>query len=145
LLSKLDVEEPGSGGRTYLDNTLVLWQSDMGNLSNHNQFDVMTLVAGGKGFVNAGRYLDLRYPNRPVNALTEPETNTRNDKRVHYTGRSHSEALILALRWMGVTPAEWEKHAPQGLLQFCPKVGGYSFPQAYDYGDRRSPLPFSTL
>jgi hypothetical protein len=144
LLSKLAGEEPGTG-RSYLDNTLVLWQSDMGNLSNHHQADVMTVFAGGKGFLQTNRYLDLRHPQRKMAPIVEPETQTKNDLRAHYNGRSQSEALITAMRWMGVTPAEWERYATQGLLGFCPKVGGYANHQIYDYGDKRSPLPFSTL
>ncbi len=145
LLEKLNVTEPGATG-TYLDNTLVQWHSDMGNLNNHNQYDIPTLFAGAKGFLRAGQYLDVRRPVEPVKGLQDPETKKANDKRKHYTGRSHSEALILALKWMRVTPPEWEAFAPQGLLQFCPLVGGYQpSAQKYDYGDKRSALPFSTV
>lgn len=55
LLQALDVEE--SGGRTYLDNTLVLWTNSMGaTMGNHQYYNKPVALFGATDYFRTGRF-----------------------------------------------------------------------------------------
>jgi hypothetical protein len=45
------------GGRTLLDNTMVVWTADHGNPTNHSIVDFPYLLAGATGFLRTGQYI----------------------------------------------------------------------------------------
>lgn len=81
LLMKLDAVPEGSG--TMLDNTLVLWGSELGTGSSHDFKNVPFVVAGGGAHgVKGGQYLKVA------------------------SGTMHNRLLVSAMRFMGATDVE---------------------------------------
>jgi hypothetical protein len=66
LLGKLDAID--EGGATLLDNTLVLYSSEISDGNRHNHDDLPVLLAGGSNLgVNSGQH--LRYDKSPIASL----------------------------------------------------------------------------
>jgi hypothetical protein len=81
LLMKLDAVPEGSG--TMLDNTLVLWGSEIGTGSSHDFKNVPFVVAGGGAHgVKGGQYLKVA------------------------SGTMHNRLIVSAMRFMGATDVE---------------------------------------
>lgn len=64
LLAKLDAVPEGSG--TLLDNSIVVWGSELGDAYAHNPEPTPFIVAGGAGVLKVGQHLDCQgaYHNR---------------------------------------------------------------------------------
>lgn len=58
LLSKLDAVPEGTG--TLLDNSVVVWGSELGDAYTHNPEPTPFIVAGGAGVLKVGQHLDCR-------------------------------------------------------------------------------------
>lgn len=103
LLVKLDV--PESGGRTFLDNSLIYWGNELG--FNHIAYSVPCLLAGGAGgFIKTGRYLD--YIDWSGRAYFSQE-----DGNV-IKGIPHNQLLVTILQAMGLSPADYERNGVPG-------------------------------
>lgn len=61
LLQRLEeTPEPGGGGGTMLDNTVVVWGSELSKGNSHSRRDMPIVMAGGLGgYFRTGRYLTL--------------------------------------------------------------------------------------
>ncbi len=75
LLGRLKGIKEGAG--TMLDNTLVLWTSEISVGNSHSQLDMPFVLAGRAGGLRTGRYLQ-------------------------YTGASHNDLLVSILHAMGI-------------------------------------------
>jgi hypothetical protein len=69
LLARLDgTPEPGGGGGTMLDNTVVVWGSELSKGNTHSRRDMPIVMAGGLGgYFRTGRA--LRFAGEPHNDL----------------------------------------------------------------------------
>ena len=107
LANKLDVEE--SEGRTYLDNTLLMWSQESGH-DTHNSITVPIITAGSAGgFFRTGQYVDYR--NRD-NAITRDIPPTAH--QFPTPGLLYSQWLSTVLHAMGVPRSEWERSGEKG-------------------------------
>jgi hypothetical protein len=103
LLTKLDV--PESGGRTYLDNSLVYWGNELG--FNHIAYSVPCLLAGGAGgSLKTGRYLD--YIDWNGRAFFAQEMGNV------IKGVPHNRLLVTILQSMGLAPSDYERDGKPG-------------------------------
>ena len=71
LLSKLDAVPEGQG--TLLDNSIVVWGSELGDAFTHNPEPTPFIVAGGAGVLKVGQHLDCQgqYHNRLLVTLCQ--------------------------------------------------------------------------
>lgn len=69
LIDRLDATpEPGGEGGTMLDNTVVVWGSELSKGNTHSRRDMPVVMAGGLGnYFRTGRY--VRFGGRPHNDL----------------------------------------------------------------------------
>jgi hypothetical protein len=80
LLAKLDAVPEGTG--TLLDNSIVVWGSELGDAYTHNPEPTPFIVAGGAGVLKVGQHLDCQgaYHNRLLvtlcHALGAPDVTT---------------------------------------------------------------------
>jgi hypothetical protein len=89
LVAKLDRVEDPTTGRTYLDNSMVLWTNALGH-PNHQNLDLPVLLAGsGGGRLRTGRYIDFRQ-------------------------RVYNDLLVTLLQTMGLEPADYERGGVPG-------------------------------
>ncbi len=58
LAAQLDSVQEGNG--TLLDNTVIVWMTELGTPTHHHDNAFTVLIGGGGGFFNTGRY--VRYP-----------------------------------------------------------------------------------
>ncbi len=77
VLGRLAELPSPAGDRTLLDDTVVLWCKELGDSRLHTCVDVPWVLAGGGGFFQTGRYLDLG-------------------------GRSHAHVLVSICRALGL-------------------------------------------
>lgn len=141
LLSALDVEEDPLTGRTFLDNTLVLWTNDMGSVSNHSGARMPLAMFGGQGLLKQGQYVDLRSPYSRVWTWRDwlPE---------HSPGLVYNRLLETVAQTFGLTPAQYEQTGEAGFGPYPtpPSYFYLAFPGEeaeyveYAHGDRRSPV-----
>ncbi len=88
LLTRLDVTDPEDPAHTILDNTVVLWTSEIADGQAHNCESVpIVLGGGGSGYLQTGQYLQLG-------------------------SRSHAEILLAMCGAMNVTGNFGPGHAP---------------------------------
>jgi Protein of unknown function (DUF1552) len=103
LVAKLDV--PESGGRTFLDNSLIYWGNELA--FNHLSYSVPCVLAGGAGgFITPGRYLD--YIDWDGRAYFSQE-----DGNV-IAGIPHNRFLVTCLQAMGLDPQDYERGGQKG-------------------------------
>ncbi len=82
LLSRMEATPDPSGSGSVLDNTLVIWGSELGRAYDHNIANIPFIFAGGAGVgLRGGRYL------KP-------------------TGLTHHRALVTAFHAMGLTDVQ---------------------------------------
>ena len=107
LASKLDVEE--FGGRTYLDNTFMVYTSDQG-IRTHNYYDIMMLTLGSAGsFFKTGNYVDLRN-----HAISAGQSYRTFDYAPIFPGITMQQFWANVLDSMQVPRQEWAHHAENG-------------------------------
>jgi hypothetical protein len=132
LLRGLDgaVEDPATG-RTYLDNTAILYSKEFAGTAstNHKADDMPVLLAGGGGgILSPGRYVDYRTIGEKVNS--------------HYSswkGVPYNQLLVSLLQGFGLSPAEYEQGGQAGFGTY--RMGLASKYNLTDTG-KRTPLPF---
>ncbi|MDP3235422.1 MAG: DUF1552 domain-containing protein [Myxococcales bacterium] len=131
FLELLDVEE--SGGKTFLDNSLVLWGNELGY--NHYNTDVMTLMAGSAGgALRTGNYLDyIDWDQSYANPLT--------GWGVLIPGLPHNRLLVTVLQAMGLRPADYERGGRAGYGHHQYIDTPYNWPRSYDLTQIGQPLP----
>lgn len=105
LANKLDIEE--ADGRTYLDNSLLVYASEAGSRT-HNPHDhaVVTIGSAG-GWLNTGRLYDYRNRNDMSRALLDDFLSLR-------PGVYYNQWLGTVLQAMGVPHDEWEQPGERG-------------------------------
>src|SRR5690606_29914105 len=97
LCNALDVEE--ADGRTYLDNSLVIWTMESGDLTHDNLcMPIVTAGSGGEAF-ETGRFLDYR--NHANLSMTNDGAPQRRP------GLLYNQFLANVMQGMGVAPSEY--------------------------------------
>jgi hypothetical protein len=107
LIEKLDFEE--ADGKTYLDNSLVMWSQESGNLTHYPISTPIVTAGSAAGFFNTGSYVD--YHNRNVQVYPNEGGNLVPDQR---PGILYSQWLASVLQSMGVPPSEFERDGKKG-------------------------------
>ncbi|TWW12142.1 hypothetical protein E3A20_03560 [Planctomyces bekefii] len=142
LLENLDVVEDPETGRTYLDNSIVLWGSELGVWGDpfpenrHSSMDMPLLLAGdGGGAITPGNLLDFR--SMGTRKLTPAcDENCTSPYYLPWLGRPYNELLISIMLAFGLGPVDWEASAEPGFGDY-----GDNFRNQYTLGNKRSPLP----
>ncbi len=152
LLAHLDEVEEPSTGRTFLDNSLVLWIGENGTRcseqmwnTGHLSADLPIFVAGGAGgFLKTGYFLNFQKAGIRKRLIYTPTAEAvplpycSVGKPCEYSvdfpdlGRPINELLVTFMTAMGLHPSEWELGGKEGF-------GDYSdnwFDQ-YDISDKR--------
>ena len=142
LAKRLDVEE--ADGRTYLDNTLLVWSQECGMVT-HEQASIPIVTFGSAaGGVKTGQYLDYRRRENPKSSFDAGPTGYKQTLGVLY-GRW----LANVLQIMGVPRPEFELWGHQGYG--FPYMGndnkykdhfGFSVANSRYYNDASAMLPF---
>ncbi|MFT3925616.1 MAG: DUF1552 domain-containing protein [Myxococcales bacterium] len=100
LANKLNVEE--ADGKTYLDNTLMMWTQESGE-STHDPVGLPLVTAGGAaGFLKTGNYVDYR------------AVNSNRKWRDQFAGLLYNQWLATVLQAMGVPASEFESGGLKG-------------------------------
>jgi hypothetical protein len=119
LVAKLDIDE--GDGSTILDNTLVQWTQESGQMT-HESVDSPIVTAGGAaGCLATGQYLDYRNMNSPFGDPYEGTPVTL------HTGLLHNQYLGTVLQAMGLSPSEYELVAGRGYPDVFVGEGRESF------------------
>ncbi|MBX7116127.1 MAG: DUF1552 domain-containing protein [Myxococcaceae bacterium] len=131
FVQQLDV--PESNGKTFLDNSLVLWGNELG--FSHYNTDVMTLTAGSAGGkLRTGHYLDyIDWNQSYANPISSWGT--------LIPGLPHNRLLATALQAMGVKPEEYERNGVPGYGESVFVDTPYNWPKDYDMSLLGTPLP----
>jgi hypothetical protein len=104
LLTKLDSITEFDGS-TMLDNTIILWGSEMGDSSQHASASVMAFIAGGKNAnINQGNYIDFT-----VNPHEYFQGNQANDP----IGLPYAGLLVTIMRALGMQSSEYLNQGDQ--------------------------------
>jgi hypothetical protein len=130
LAQKLDVEE--SGGRTFLDNSLIIMTQECGGELTHQGADYSTLTVGSAGgFFKTGQYFDLR--------RMDPSARwTLYGNTMGYTGPMYNQLLAIILQSMGLPRSEFEVGGQQGYgrVRIGPSFAGRLVPDAITQASR---------
>jgi hypothetical protein len=102
LASKLDAVSNGGGG-TLLDNALVAWSHEAGNLTHIPTSVPMITFGGAGGTMKTGNYVDYRNLNKQING-----------DQARWHGLLMHQWCGTALQLMGIPAAEYEKTATNG-------------------------------
>lgn len=109
FLKNLDVLEDPTTGRTYLDNSLVLWANDQGALKDtngHTTINVPVFLAGSAGgFLKTGRYLDY---GTPYSGDLAKRAVGGNEYGQYIYGRPYNQLLITIAQAMGLQPSDYQ-------------------------------------
>lgn len=139
LLTKLDVVEDPVTGKTYLDNSIVYWGSELGvkpGFANaddgHMNNDMPVLLAGGAGgFFKTGQFIDYRkMGQRQIYSQTcgaGSDACYRED-RFPYVGHPLNDLLITLMMAMGLSPGEWEQGGERGFGDYSENFNGQYTP-----------------
>jgi hypothetical protein len=115
LANKLNVEE--ADGKTYLDNTLMMWSMESGQ-STHDPVGLPIVTAGSAaGFLKTGLFADYR-------AVTSQRI-WKSPVGTQYAGILHNQWLATVLQALGVPPSEFESGGLKGYgSQYTENVYG---------------------
>jgi hypothetical protein len=146
LLDLLDVVEDPSTGKTFLDNSIVMWGSENHEGQTHAEVDMpVTIWGSAGGYLKTGRLLDYRDYNKPTSNVGYAGYCCN---KKYYHGRPYNELLITLLQAYGLQPADYETSGKLGFGDYDYDVPSGNVtaadlaPYRLDYGDRRSILPF---
>lgn len=106
LAAKLDVDN--GTGRTYLDDTLLVWTQESGEYTHSGQGIPVITAGSAGGFLKTGNYCDYR-----SRALVVSDGEAGNTAKV-YAGLLWHQWLGTALQAMGLERADYENNAVQG-------------------------------
>jgi hypothetical protein len=130
FLQALDV--PEGNGRTYLDNSLVIWGNELGY--NHYSTDIMTVMAGSAGgALKTGYYVDYI-------DWSQSYANPIPDWGVLIPGIPHNRWLVTILQAMGLSPQDYERNGISGYGYNQPISTPYNWP-GWDMTGLDTPLP----
>lgn len=105
LASKLDVD--AGNGRTYLDDSLLVWTQESGEYT-HDAQSVPVITAGSAGgFLKTGNYCDYRNQGVLIQGGSGAPAST-------YAGLLWHQWLATALQAMGLSPTEYEANGVRG-------------------------------
>lgn len=107
FLNEMNQIQEGDG--TLLDNTLFIYGNEDGT-GSHEHFDLPVIVAGGKGKLKLGHYIDYRQ--RPFIPLMQRQ------KQVINVGRPYNSMLVTAFQALGLGPADYQKFGMQGFGRY---------------------------
>lgn len=131
MAARLDVEE--AEGRTYLDNSLLVWTQESG-MSTHDPVSVPIVTAGSAaGFLRTGLSLDYRRVGNPDSRF-QPLLGAE----ATYAGLLYNQFLATVLQAMGMSPAEFERWGHRGYGVPKVELPGTSLPFAEHYQDTSS-------
>ncbi len=102
LASKLDVEE--ADGKTYLDNTLMMWSQEAGNTTHKSDSIPIVSMGSAAGRLKTGQFIDYR--DRSNLAIADDGDAQRAIKR---PGILYNRWLATVLQCMGIPPSEFER------------------------------------
>lgn len=124
-----------STGRTVLDNSLVVWGSEISQSQAHRCESMPLVTFGGAGgAIKTGYYIDYRQ--RPFTYIAD-----RTDFPA--MGRSYSQFLITAMRSMGLQPSEYNDYGDGGGFGIFSSNVSYSNNRYEPYRQfRNQTLPF---
>jgi hypothetical protein len=139
LLTALDSEVDPSNGKSYLYNSLILWNNEIGNQSgadgmtgedgNHICIDGQYALFGSAGgYLRPGYFVDYR-------------TDATRSRWSRYIGTAYNRLLITCMLAMGLQPSDWEMNGQPGYGSLRGSIYGMSPPTQVVIGDLRAPLP----
>jgi hypothetical protein len=127
LVSKLDIDD--GTGRTYLDDSLVVWTQECGEYTHMGQGIPVITAGSAGGFLKTGNYCDYR-----STSVVLADGEAGNPTKI-YGGLLYHQWLGTALQAMGLTPSEYEANGVHGYptrkFLGSDAFGPTSFPQAY--------------
>jgi hypothetical protein len=106
LAAKLNVDN--GTGRTYLDDSLVVWTQESGEYTHLGQGMPVVTAGSAGGFLRTGNYCDYRSPSMVVS-----NGESGNATKV-YGGLLWHQWLGTALQAMGLSPADYEANGVKG-------------------------------
>lgn len=136
LVAQLDEVEDHETGRTFLDNSLVVWTSDMGGVYNHGGLNMPVALFGAKGMIDQGAIMDFRSPDRTYGL----------DGRTGRIGVSYGGVLVAMCQAFGLEPSQFE-YGQEGIGGYAysnsmtSAYGGEEAYVAFAHGNKRDPLP----
>lgn len=111
LIEKLDVSIDGVSDTTYLDNAIVVWNHECGQVT-HRSVGVPTLVAGSAGgFLTTGMFYDYRNVDNDAYFANERPDLVYQDR----PGIPYNRWLYTVLRAMGIPDSEYKTGALAGM------------------------------
>ncbi len=128
------IDDPNTG-KTVLDNSLVVWGSEI-SMGQHHRCESMPLVTfgGAGGAIKTGYYVDYR---------KRPFVHLANRTDFPAMGRGYSQFLVTAMRSMGLQPAEYNNYGDGGGFGLFSSTINYSNNHYEQYRPFRSQtLPF---
>jgi hypothetical protein len=119
LCAKLDVDD--GTGKTYLDNSLVVWTHEAGEYTHMGQGQPIVTAGSAGGFLSTGNYVDYRNP-----AFVVDPGQVGNTVKI-VAGLLWQQWLGTALQAMGLSPSDYEKNGLGGYPGATKFVGsGYA-------------------
>lgn len=127
LASKLDVEE--AGGRTFLDNSLVMFTNENGYDTHWSQGIPMVTFGSAGGFFRTGQLVDFR---------SDPTSVWRNSWDGGGHGITLNQWLAIVLQSMGLPRSEFEVGGQQGYgrMRVGTRYQGRYVPEAISQASR---------
>jgi hypothetical protein len=133
FLTEMDrVSEPNGG--TLLDNTFFLYGNEDGT-GSHEHFDLPVIVAGAKGKIRTGQFIDYR--SRPFFPLISRE------KQIINAGRPYNSMLVTAFQALDLSPQNYQKFGQAGFGRYDkPAVLAGSYYNQFLGARVNDPLPY---
>ena len=136
------LDEPEAEGRTYLDNTILMWCNE--NSTCHSSSSMPVLMAGGGGGrLRQGEYIDFsnrdaEFSDRQLRDLrmVSGESNTPHKR----PGLLYTRLLVTIMQAMGMRPADYERPGIPGYAEADVGARGEQLSH-YDLNQRGRPLP----
>jgi hypothetical protein len=121
FLTELDKIQESNG--TLLDNTFFIYGNEDGT-GSHEHVDLPVLVAGDKGKLLTGYFIDYR--SRPLASLT----GYIKQRQGLYAGRPYNNLLVTAFKSLGLNPDDYQKFGELGFGRHDSPFG--VIPHIYD-------------
>lgn len=119
LVRKLDIDQ--GDGTTVLDDSLVAWSQESGNLTHESISSPLITAGSAGGLLRTGQYLDYR------NLERNPFGGGEGTDELMHTGLTWNQWLGNALQAMGVSPQEYESGSYGGYGEHFVGEGRESF------------------
>lgn len=128
---------PESDGQTLLDNSLIYWSQEHGEMHDNANLPILT-AGGAAGRINTGQYVDYRnrahadFPGSHRSADTED---------LLKPGLLHNRWLATCLQAMGLEASDYERSPGDGYAPALTPNADVNAIYAADYADRGQPVP----